>query len=491
MADEKRDRAILWGFNLRGLINISTIIILVAALFCLFALYPILAFYRRNVVALKIDGNVQINATGQFPDLPNMPALIDPDTPSTAFTRTGFDGQAYELVFSDEFNTPNRTFYPGDDPYWEAVDLWYWATGDLEWYDPGQVTTNDQGQLVITLAEVQTFNQTYRSGMLQSWNKFCFTNGYIEVSLSLPGADSDAQGYWPGAWTMGNLGRPGYGATTDGTWPYSYDSCDIGTYPNQTEHDGVSPPAANFSAASRSKYDFKLSYLSGQKLSACTCPGEDHPGPDVSVGRGAPEIDILEAQKNKLGPGGKVSQSVQMAPFNANYQPNYAGVSINDTTITQMNSYNGSAVQQAISALTDLPARVFHGTGAEFATFGFEYWTDPNNRQDGYITWQVDGGETLHVDASSMVGDSLTGISNRLISEEPMSIVLNLAISPNFQTINLDTLYFPAQFLVDYVRVYQREGQTNVGCDPPTRPTAQYIQDHLDAYSSTSRLPLL
>lgn len=21
---------------------------------------------------------------------------------------------------------------------------------------------------------------------------------------------------------MGNLGRPGYGATTDGTWPYSY-----------------------------------------------------------------------------------------------------------------------------------------------------------------------------------------------------------------------------------------------------------------------------
>lgn len=69
MADEKRDRAILWGFNLRGLINITTIIILVAALFCLFALYPILAFYRRNVVALKIDGNVQINATGQFPDL--------------------------------------------------------------------------------------------------------------------------------------------------------------------------------------------------------------------------------------------------------------------------------------------------------------------------------------------------------------------------------------------------------------------------------------
>jgi beta-glucanase (GH16 family) len=33
---------------------------------------------------------------------------------------------------------------------------------------------------------------------------------------------------------MGNLARPGYGGTTDGMWPYSYDTCDIGTLPNQT-----------------------------------------------------------------------------------------------------------------------------------------------------------------------------------------------------------------------------------------------------------------
>jgi len=42
------------------------------------------------------------------------------------------------LVFSDEFNEDDRSFYPGDDPYWEAVDLYYWATEDLEWYDPKQ-----------------------------------------------------------------------------------------------------------------------------------------------------------------------------------------------------------------------------------------------------------------------------------------------------------------------------------------------------------------
>jgi hypothetical protein len=32
------------------------------------------------------------------------------------------------LVFSDEFNTDGRSFYPGDDPYWEAADLHYWVS---------------------------------------------------------------------------------------------------------------------------------------------------------------------------------------------------------------------------------------------------------------------------------------------------------------------------------------------------------------------------
>lgn len=43
-----------------------------------------------------------------------------------------------------------------------------------------------------------------------------------------------------------------------------------------------------------------LSYLPGQRLSRCTCPGESHPGPmhadGTYVGRAAPEIDIFEAQ---------------------------------------------------------------------------------------------------------------------------------------------------------------------------------------------------
>lgn len=84
-----------------------------------------------------------------------MPSPVDKDTPHDARSRTGFDGEDYVLVFSDEFNTPDRTFYPGQDPYWEAVDLWYGVTADQEWYDPSQITTRD-GNLVITMDSVET-----------------------------------------------------------------------------------------------------------------------------------------------------------------------------------------------------------------------------------------------------------------------------------------------------------------------------------------------
>jgi hypothetical protein len=59
-----------------------------------------------------------------------------------------------------------------------------------------------------------------------------------------------------------------------------------------------------------------LSYLPGQRLSRCTCEGEEHPGPvhadGTYVGRSAPEIDFFEAQVD-LDTGGHVSLSAQWA----------------------------------------------------------------------------------------------------------------------------------------------------------------------------------
>ena len=147
-----------------------------------------------NLGAFNLGGT---NGSGQVPVMPGNFMLIDPDTPADAYTKAPWNaamGNNMELVFSDEFNVDGRTFYPGDDPYWEAVDLWYGATADLEWYDPKNVFTRG-GNLVLLLENVLNHDLQYRSGMLQSWNKFCFTKGYIEFSLTLPGPDDETQGY--------------------------------------------------------------------------------------------------------------------------------------------------------------------------------------------------------------------------------------------------------------------------------------------------------
>jgi hypothetical protein len=54
----------------------------------------------------------------------------------------------------------------------------------------------------------------------------------------------------------------------------------------------------------------------------------------------------------------------------------------------------------------------------------------------------------------------------------------------NWQTINLASMQFPALMQIDYVRVYQRKGSHNIGCNPQNYPTADYINRHLDAYTS-------
>ena len=57
-------------------------------------------------------------------------------------------------------------------------------------------------------------------------------------------------------------------------------------------------------------------------------------------------------------------------------------------------------------------------------------------------------------------------------------------MSEGFQTIDLSTMTFPSEMHVDYVRVYQRDGEKNIGCSPSNFPTADYIASHTTAYSS-------
>jgi beta-glucanase (GH16 family) len=86
----------------------------------------------------------------------------------------------------------------------------------------------------------------------------------------------------------------------------------------------------------------------------------------------------------------------------------------------------------------------------------------------------------------SAVGpEEATGVDQRVVPTEPMYLILNLGISPNFGAIDWDGLeeMWPVHMLIDYVRVYQHPDRKNIGCDPVDRPTSKYIQDHLVAYT--------
>jgi len=109
-------------FTARGVANIGCLAILAAGTIALFAGYPMIAHFTSSSLSTNGAYNLGgINATGQVPDIPGMPRMIDPDTPQEFMTRTGFDGNSdWELVFSDEFNEDGRTFYEGDDPFWQG-----------------------------------------------------------------------------------------------------------------------------------------------------------------------------------------------------------------------------------------------------------------------------------------------------------------------------------------------------------------------------------
>ncbi|KAJ7045525.1 beta-glucan synthesis-associated [Mycena alexandri] len=469
------------ALSVRGATNLGCLLILVAGILALFIGYPVLSFrseLRQTSGAFNLGGR---NGSGQVPGIPGNWGLIDAETPEEAYSKSSWVGdEEMLLVFSDEFNTDGRSFYPGDDPYWEAVDLHYWETNNIEWYDPAAITTSN-GSLEITLQPKQTHNLNFQGAMPFSRNKFCFTGGLIEVNVRLPGTDN-ILGLWPAVWTMGNLGRAGYGATLDGNWPYSYDSCDVGVAPNQTVN-GL-PKAATVNGDKGHGGD--LSWLPGQRLSSCTCPGESHPGPqnpDGSfVGRSAPEIDVFEAQitSNLVA---QVSQSAQWAPFNAGYKwlNNSDNFILEDPTISQLNTFTGSITQQATSVVTSTDPACYEKNGGCFSVYGFEY---KPGVVDAYISWISNNKLAWTIKAAGVGPDPAVQIGPRLVSQEPMYLIANLGMSTNFGPVDLAHLPFPCTLSIDYIRVYQPKSAINIGCDPPNFPTSDYINKYMEAYTN-------
>ncbi|GAB9463562.1 Beta-glucan synthesis-associated protein [Globisporangium polare] len=280
---------------------------------------------------------------------------VDPATPDDRQTYVSSRGDTWELVMSDEFNMANRSFASGDDHIWTSLEKPDGVNAALEVYSHNMTSTacDDDGTCYFYIKSVdevtnvtvwndyaspagyETVTFYYRSGMVQSWNKFCFQGGLVEVRAQLPGAVSSASGNpdldggssaraetikyyptWPGIWMMGNLGRAIFSASTSRMWPFSYDKCDDAVF-NSTN----------------------------QRISAC----DDDPGSGLNPnqGRGAPEIDILE------GGGSAISASVQVGPgmptdFRTIYPSNDSSSSCIYTSTCETKGANAPGIPAAV-----------------------------------------------------------------------------------------------------------------------------------------------
>jgi len=235
--------------------------------------------------------------SGAFPALASCPPSewVDPDTPAEACSgQVDSAGRPLTLVFSDEFNVAGRTFADGHDPAWTAITGFPSSNDQENAYDdsPSHVTTS-HGNLWLRISKTESFlevvngttglkemkQRPYTSAMLQSWNKFCFTGGVVEISAKFPG-EAELPGLWPAFWLLGNLGRATVETSVNNVWPYSYSQC----------------PAGQNSEANQ---DPKKQQLINECLGS---NWTERFGLRPHQGRGAIEIDILEVLPGKDAP---------------------------------------------------------------------------------------------------------------------------------------------------------------------------------------------
>ncbi|KAG6952604.1 hypothetical protein JG687_00012908 [Phytophthora cactorum] len=609
-------------------------------------MWPPLGIAGTFALATTLVAGKNSSASSEYPTKSGIKTWVDPDTPNDRQMYTSSRGRQWELVMSDEFNVANRSFQPGDDHMWTSLDKPDGVNGALEIYAHNMTGTkcDDDGTCYFYI-EVDSDNYTvsvynmykhppgyqnstffYRAAMVQSWNKFCFQGGMLEVRAQLPGAVSTASGNpdlalgkngqvtdtsyyptWPGIWMMGNLGRAIFSGSTNRMWPFSYDRC---------EPEIFDP--------------------SNQRINAC----DDDPGYGLNPnqGRGAPEIDLLE------GGGLAISSSLQIAPgmpsdfrlfpadtkgvdatnpycvyaYNCKtdganlidvptdyyeqerghkswYQglryaannncakksakaqsfttvnasvargitenscttttcpasldvngdldfvdgngKNHWGINSNGTCFPIMNSYMGSYLCDPDNSDSRCASPRNSTTPKSNAMDPFNYQMDAISSnwpvhlgaytnylvyqlewvtgQNGYVRWMLDGNPLFEVTAdafSNVPQNSNSSNPQKVMLEEPMSLIFNVALSSSWgttppnpgnacrgdgsdETVNKICDEFPMFMKIDYIRLYQDQGEDldadnymQVGCDPESHPTKEWIQGHIDEYQDDDNL---
>ncbi|TMW58980.1 hypothetical protein Poli38472_007125 [Pythium oligandrum] len=151
------------------------------------------------------------------------------------------------------------------------------------------------------------------------------------------------------------------------------------------------------------------------------------------------------------------------------------------------------------------------GAYLDYLVYQVEWVTGKN----GYVRWMLDGHPIFEItsDAFSNVGQDADKTNpQKIMLEEPMYLIMNVALSttwgarpPNPGKVcrgdgsdpatNAISDEFPMYLKVDYIRLYQDLGSDleadnymQVGCDPASHPTREWILGHIDSYEDWDNL---
>ena len=136
-----------------------------------------------------------------------VPTQTPPASPTSLPTPTK-DPNAWELVWSDEFEQPDGS--PPDPSKWNHQQGGAgWGNGELQHYtDSIENSFIQDGMLVIRAKEEEMMGRNYTSARLNTLFKGDWTYGRFEIRARLP----NTQGIWPAFWLLPSRGRYGSGA---------------------------------------------------------------------------------------------------------------------------------------------------------------------------------------------------------------------------------------------------------------------------------------
>ena len=134
--------------------------------------------------------------------------LLTPCSPASHSSSMVSDEPGWRLTFADEFEgtTLNTDVWDTCIPWWDPDYCTIEDDSELQVYLPENAYLDGNGHLMLKAQKKVVGERSYASGMVDTYNSFSFTYGYIETRVKIPAG----KGFWPAFWML---------PPNDGPWP--------------------------------------------------------------------------------------------------------------------------------------------------------------------------------------------------------------------------------------------------------------------------------